>query len=164
VNIALIENQVPIMGVVYAPAINEMYFSSKELGAFRFQTDRIKDAETIISSAIKLPIKEERTTYRIVASRSHLSKETQDFIDQKEIEHGEIELISKGSSLKLCMIADGSADCYPRYAPTMEWDTAAGQAICLHAGADVIDWNTKKSMIYNRENLLNNWFIVERGV
>ena len=62
------------------------------------------------------------------------------------------------------MIADGSADCYPRYAPTMEWDTAAGQAICLHAGADVIDWNTKKSMIYNRENLLNNWFIVERGV
>ena len=164
VNIALIENQVPIMGVVYAPAINEMYFSSKELGAFRFQTDRIKDAETIISSAIKLPIKEERTTYRIVASRSHLSQETQDFIDQKEIEHGEIELISKGSSLKLCMIADGSADCYPRYAPTMEWDTAAGQAICLYAGAEVIDWNTKKSMLYNRENLLNNWFIVERGV
>ena len=77
--------------------------------------------------------------------------------------HGEVKLISKGSSLKLCMVAEGTANCYPRFAPTMEWDTAAGQAICEHAGFQVIDWDTKKNMLYNREELLNNWFIVSKG-
>jgi 3'(2'), 5'-bisphosphate nucleotidase len=69
-------------------------------------------------------------------------------------------LISKGSSLKLCMVAEGLADCYPRFAPTMEWDTAAGQAICMHAGFDVLDWSTKKTMLYNRPELMNAWFLV----
>ena len=76
------------------------------------------------------------------------------------LKHGEVEFISKGSSLKLCMVAEGRANCYPRFAPTMEWDTAAGQAICEAAGLKVIDFKTKKPMLYNREKLLNNWFIV----
>ncbi|MFN5911384.1 MAG: 3'(2'),5'-bisphosphate nucleotidase CysQ, partial [Bacteroidota bacterium] len=76
--------------------------------------------------------------------------------------HGPIETISRGSSLKLCMVAEGEADCYPRFAPTMEWDTAAGQAICMYSGAQVIDWKTGQSMRYNKEKLLNNWFLVRR--
>jgi 3'(2'), 5'-bisphosphate nucleotidase len=59
------------------------------------------------------------------------------------------------------MVAEGTADCYPRFAPTMEWDTAAGQAICEHAGFKVIDWATKENMLYNRKELLNNWFLVK---
>jgi len=90
-----------------------------------------------------------------------MSPETEEFIKEKEKEHGQIDTISKGSSLKLCMVAEGSADCYPRFAPTMEWDTAAGQGVCIYAGFDLIDWNTKQTMKYNREELLNNWFLVE---
>jgi len=164
VNIALIENQIPIMGVVFAPAINELYFASKEEGSFHVSTDINVDVQALIDKAKKLPLVQKRSTFRIVASRSHLSQETQDYIDKMEVKHAQVELISKGSSLKLCMIADGSADCYPRFAPTMEWDTAAGQAICLYANAHVIDWSTKESMLYNRENLLNNWFLVTREV
>lgn len=115
----------------------------------------------VLKHGVKLPLDKNRSTYTIVASRSHLSEETQDYIDDLKEKHGSVDLISKGSSLKLCMVAEGAADCYPRFAPTMEWDTAAGQAICMHAGFDVIDWKTQKTMLYNRENLLNNWFLVK---
>ena len=90
-----------------------------------------------------------------------MSPETESYVEEMRDKHGAVNLISKGSSLKLCMVAEGQADCYPRYAPTMEWDTAAGQAICEHAGFQVIDCSTKESMLYNREKLLNNWFLVE---
>ena len=90
-----------------------------------------------------------------------MSKETENYIKKMREIHSAVDLISKGSSLKLCMVAEGKADCYPRFAPTMEWDTAAGQAICEHSGFDVIDLNTKKTMLYNREKLLNNWFLVQ---
>jgi 3'(2'), 5'-bisphosphate nucleotidase len=89
-----------------------------------------------------------------------MSPETEDYVQQMKNKHGAVNLISKGSSLKLCMVAEGIADCYPRFAPTMEWDTAAGQAICEHAGFQVIDWSTKEIMLYNRRQLLNNWFLV----
>ncbi len=161
VNIALIENQKPKIGVVYAPILGELYFSFNELGSFKVSVDLIDfDVNNLIDSALKLPLNRESKTYTIVASRSHLSDETIDFIEEKKKEKGDIHLISKGSSLKLCLVAEGSADCYPRFAPTMEWDTAAGQAICEHAGFRVIDWKTKKDLLYNRPKLLNNWFIV----
>jgi 3'(2'), 5'-bisphosphate nucleotidase len=102
------------------------------------------DVNNLIDSSVKLPLSREDKTYTIVASRSHLSDETVDFIEELKKEKGDVHLISKGSSLKLCLVAEGSADCYPRFAPTMEWDTAAGQAICEHAGFRVIDWETKK--------------------
>ncbi len=78
------------------------------------------------------------------------------------MKYDQVITISKGSSLKLCMVAEGSADYYPRFALTMEWDTAAGQAICMAAGCDVIDQDTEKTMLYNREELLNKWFLVGR--
>ena len=91
-----------------------------------------------------------------------MSEETETYFQKMRDIHGAVNLISKGSSLKLCMVADGSADCYPRFAPTMEWDTAAGQAICEHAGFVVIDWKTKRNLLYNRKELLNNWFLVKK--
>jgi 3'(2'), 5'-bisphosphate nucleotidase len=90
-----------------------------------------------------------------------MSPETETYVQEMREEHGEVNLISKGSSLKLCMVAEGTANCYPRFAPTMEWDTAAGQAICEHAGFQVIDWGTRENMLYNRKQLLNNWFLVK---
>jgi 3'(2'), 5'-bisphosphate nucleotidase len=163
VNIALIENQRPIAGVILVPALGELYFSSEDIGAFKttclIEKTSLKDR---ISQSSKLPLKTDDRPYTVVASRSHLSGDTQDFINAQEAKHGAVATLSKGSSLKLCMVAEGTADCYPRFAPTMEWDTAAGQAICNHSGCSVINWETKQPLLYNRENLLNPWFLVER--
>ena len=163
VNIALIENQKTQIGVIFVPVTGELYFSTKEMGAFKVAIN-LEDysLEDILSKANKLPLQPQDNTFTIVASRSHMSIETEDYVQQMRDIHGEVNLISKGSSLKLCMVAEGVANCYPRFAPTMEWDTAAGQAICEHAGFEVIDWKTKEHMLYNREELLNNWFLVTK--
>ena len=162
VNIALIENQKTQIGVIFVPVTGELYFSSKEMGAFKVAVDlKNYDLETLISNGNKLPLQREDKTFTIVASRSHMSPETETYVQEMRDLHGEVNLISKGSSLKLCMVAEGTANCYPRFAPTMEWDTAAGQAICEHAGFQVIDWSTKENMLYNREELLNAWFLVK---
>jgi 3'(2'), 5'-bisphosphate nucleotidase len=162
VNIALIKNQRPILGVIFVPAKSELYFSTKEIGAFKVAVDLENfDFEKLLSNADKLPIQREDKTFTVVASRSHMSPETESYVQKMRDIHGAVKLISKGSSLKLCMVAEGKANCYPRFAPTMEWDTAAGQAICEHAGFRVIDWSTKENMLYNRGELLNNWFIVK---
>ena len=108
-----------------------------------------------------MPLQRKDKTFTIVASRSHMTPETESYVQELRITHGMVNLISKGSSLKLCLVAEGQADCYPRFAPTMEWDTAAGQAICMFSGFEVIDWITKEVMIYNRKELLNNWFLVK---
>ena len=162
VNIALIDNQKPIIGVIFVPVTGELYFSNKEFGAYKVIVDlKNYDVKALLAKADKLPLQREDNTFTIVASRSHMSSETEAYVQQMKDIHGEIKLISKGSSLKLCMVAEGTANCYPRFAPTMEWDTAAGQAICEHAGFQVLDWDTKKNMLYNREELLNNWFLVK---
>ena len=162
VNIALIEDQKTSLGVVFVPVSGELYFSSTTLGAFKI-TVNLNDynIDEFIEQSVKLPMQREDKTFTVVASRSHMSKETEDYVSDMRKKHGDVNLISKGSSLKLCMVAEGTADCYPRFAPTMEWDTAAGQAICEHAGFEVIDWDTKKGMLYNREELLNHWFLVK---
>ena len=144
------------------PVTGELYFSTKEMGAFKVTVSLESfDVEKIISSGNKLPLKRQDNTFTVVASRSHMSADTESYVQLMKDIHGDVNLISKGSSLKLCMVAEGTANCYPRFAPTMEWDTAAGQAICEHAGFKVIDWKTKESMLYNREELLNEWFIVK---
>lgn len=163
VNIALIENQKPVLGVIFVPVSGDLYFSTVEAGAFKVTVNLNRfDIYELIENGLKLPITRSDNTFTVVASRSHRSVETDDYINNMREKHGTVNLISKGSSLKLCMVAEGQADCYPRFAPTMEWDTAAGQAICEHAGFEVIDWNTKKPMLYNRKELLNNWFLVQK--
>lgn len=163
VNIALIKGGVPIMGVVYAPVIETLYYASEEDGAFKCENvnasikiDKIsKNAVRLINPKIPLT-----TKISIVASKSHLSPETQDFIDSMKQIYKEVDIKSKGSSLKLCMVAEGSANVYPRFAPTMEWDTAAGHAVCRIAGYQVNEYPAGTPLKYNKENLLNPWFIV----
>jgi len=148
VNIALIQKNTPVLGVVYAPVLNEMYWAKKGDGAF-------KNGE-------KLPLMvndNPEESLRVVASKSHLSEETQAFIDTLNTE--KIEQVSKGSSLKLVMVAEGIADIYPRLAPTMEWDTGAADAIVREAGKMTYQFENKKPLLYNKENLLNPWFIVK---
>lgn len=162
VNIALIENQKTTLGVIFVPVSGELYFSTKEMGSYKVSVNLDDyNVETLINQGDKLPLGREDKTFTIVASRSHMSPETETYVSEMREKHGAVNLISKGSSLKLCMVAEGQADCYPRFAPTMEWDTAAGQAICEHADFEVIDWSTKERMLYNRQELLNNWFVVK---
>jgi len=148
VNIALIHKVTPVLGVVYAPALGEMYRAKEREGAY-------KDGE-------KLPLKknnEPSKILKVVASKSHLSKETQQFIDALDTER--VEQVSKGSSLKLCMVAEGSADVYPRLAPTMEWDTAAADAIVREAGKMTRQYKNEAPLVYNKRELLNPWFVVQ---
>ena len=149
INIALIHKDTPVLGVVYAPAIHEMYSAKKGHGAFKNE----QKLPLVINSN-----PEEKLF--VVASKSHLSEETQVFINA--LNSKEIEQISKGSSLKLCMVAEGLADIYPRLAPTMEWDTAAADAIVRESGNMTYQYENNKPMIYNKENLLNAWFIVKK--
>lgn len=146
VNIALIHEKTPVLGVVYAPAIDVIYYSKKGFGAFKNET--------------KLPIKREDNKFVVVASKSHMSDDTQTFVDNIETDKDK-ELVSMGSSLKLCLVAEGKADAYPRLAPTMEWDTAAAHAIVLESGKEVVEFESRESVVYNKENLLNPWFIVQ---
>ncbi len=172
VNIALIENNVPTLGVIYSPVFKNIYFAAKGIGAFKINDtklsvfiDHIQNSklEELLDVAIKLPISSDRTNYVVVASRSHMSSETYKHIENLKSKHQQVEIVSTGSSIKMCWVAEGIADEYPRFGPTMEWDTAAGQAILQESNASLIDFETKLPMRYNRENLLNNWFIASRS-
>ena len=152
VNIALIYKDTPVLGVVYAPVLQDMYQAKKGEGAF-------KNGQKLPSETNDTPEKK----LRVVASKSHLSEETQTFINSLKTE--KIEQVSRGSSLKLCMVAEGSADIYPRLAPTMEWDTAAADAIVRESGKMSYQYDPRSPasqipLAYNKEDLLNPWFIV----
>lgn len=147
INIALIYKNRPILGVVYAPALNELYWA---------------DGKNSYKNNQKLPLKINETpkeVLNVVASKYHLSSETQEFIDN--LDSKEIEQVSKGSSLKLCMVAEGVADIYPRLAPTMEWDTAAADPIVRCAGKMTYQYENNKPMVYNKKDLINPCFIVK---
>ena len=164
-NIALVIDHRPHLGVIYVPARRELYFGEPLLGSFKVndidQWSEEESLKDLMERATQLPVKRENPdTYVIVASRSHLSPETQEFIDQARAEHPRVECISSGSSLKICLVAEGAADVYPRYAPTMEWDTAAGHAIATCAGKQVYQAGTEQPLKYNKEDLHNPWFIV----
>jgi len=161
INIALIEDQIPILGVIYVPVLKELYFADSQNGSFKVSgVEPSTTFEQIEHLKQQLPITTDRKNFTVVASRSHMSDETVQYIKELEEKHGAVDSISKGSSLKLCLVGEGAADCYPRFAPTMEWDTAAGHAICKYAGFHVEDRATNKEMVYNRPELLNNWFLV----
>lgn len=162
VNIALIENGESILGAIYVPVSKTIYLGARALGAYKVQNVDQENvtAATLFDRKNAIPSKLDRP-YTVVGSRSHMSEETLEYMEALKKEHKEIEMLSVGSSLKLCMLAEGKADAYPRFAPTMEWDTAAGQAIVEAAGGTVIDWQSQKTLVYNRENLRNNWFLAK---
>jgi 3'(2'), 5'-bisphosphate nucleotidase len=161
VNIALIENQKPVLGVIYVPAKDEIYFADiNDQKAYFAELKGCKEADEVIELAHAIS-SDTADELRIVGSRSHMNDDTKAFIEeQKSITDKPISIVSRGSSLKLCLVASGEADLYPRFAPTMEWDTAAGHAICNAAGATLIDQETQQEMLYNRENLTNPYFLV----
>ena len=147
VNIALIKNNYPIFGSVYAPYKKELFWALEGLGAWK-SVNKDKDQPIKILKSNK--------KIRIVISRSHPNEKVLDYMNQ----YNEYELIRMGSSLKLCCIADGKADIYPRLGPTSEWDIAAAQCIVEQAGGSVIEYNSNNRLHYNKENILNPFFIV----
>lgn len=186
VNIALIRQNKPAAGVIYVPDRDTLYFAATAIGAYKadghriagllFESDgkpdqsaalsdrdsaqRLKD---LIGLSTVLPIEQSRRRpYTIAGSRSHATSELEAIVAKKRQEHGEVEFISAGSSLKLCLVAEGRADIYPRTGPTMEWDTAAGQAVVECSGGKVYQYDTQEPLEYNKENLLNPWFVVVR--
>jgi len=164
VNIARVQNGQPNFGVIYAPVLRHLYIgdtaSNKsykiELGEHHEIPKDLLQVKNEISPLDKSP----DNSIKVVGSRSHMNDKTKEFIDDLNTSYESVEVVSKGSSLKFCMVAEGAAHVYPRFAPTMEWDTAAGQAICNAVGVKVISKETNLSLVYNKENLLNSHFIV----
>ena len=186
VNIAIISKNRPVAGVVFVPDQNILYFGADDVGSFRADADQIvdrinlnsdssrrfstmSDRETaevlseLIRHSTRLPIQQQADRpFTIAGSRSHATPDLDVFVAQKRKEYGQVEFISAGSSLKLCLVAVGRADIYPRTGPTMEWDTAAGQAVVEFSGGRVYRYDTTEPLNYNKQNLRNPWFVVCR--
>lgn len=178
VNIALIENSRPVLGTIFVPDRNTLYFAAQNFGAYKLENGPFSEwleprpdskattsalLEQIRGQSTPLPVTDpQRSSLTIVGSRSHKNAELEAYVEEKRKAFADVEFISAGSSLKICLVAEGRADLYPRLGPTMEWDTAAGQAIAENAGADVYQYETRKPLMYNKEDLHNPWFIVQR--
>lgn len=154
VNIALMEDGRPVAGVVYAPARDWMYWGSADTGAYKASGGGspapVRCAEVPAGG-----------TVRIVGSSSHLSPETRSYIRSLRSRYSEITFTAMGSSLKICLVAEGAADLYPRLAPTMEWDTAAAHAVLNAAGGRLVEHGGSRELRYNKEHMLNGWFVAE---
>tara|TARA_Y100001949_G_scaffold170436_2_gene171604 strand:+ start:4621 stop:5388 length:768 start_codon:yes stop_codon:yes gene_type:complete len=150
VNIALIKNNTPHIGVVFCPVKKILYWNNSRMDVFK------KENEEEIKLNQRKSILESDDNLRVVVSRSHMNDETKKYIDKLK----NPQLISCGSSLKFLYIADNKADVYPRFGPTMEWDTAAAHAILNALNIQVINIETGREVEYNKENLLNPHFII----
>ncbi|MEO2267708.1 3'(2'),5'-bisphosphate nucleotidase CysQ [Pseudoalteromonas sp. YIC-656] len=148
INIALIEDGEPVLGVVDAPALGVSYLAAKDIGAFK------QEGEARIE--LKVTEKENKGVIRVVGSRSHPSEQLASFLEQFD----EVDMVPKGSSLKLCLVAEGAADIYPRLGPTSEWDTGAGHAVATIAGAKVTTIDGAPLKYNQKESYLNPFFIV----
>lgn len=149
VNIALIHKGEPILGVVQVPVQNKLYYASLNQGAYLEEAGNSQKLKTNSQQPTAKGLK-------VVASRSHLNDETRTYMDTLN----QPEIVSMGSSLKLIAVAEGTADLYPRFAPTMEWDTAAAQAIVTEAEGHVLVKNSESAVQYNKHDLLNPHFLV----
>lgn len=161
VNIALVQNNIPVLGVVYVPVHGMFYYGMKGKGAFRSEVPGAKSVNDVFSKSVNIPLAKTERPYTAVASRSHMNDETTKFIENLNVEKGTVNCISRGSALKICMVAEGTADIYPRFGPTMEWDTAAGHAVAVEAGCQFTQGDGVSPVVYNKENLLNPFFIVK---
>ncbi|HRH57627.1 MAG TPA: 3'(2'),5'-bisphosphate nucleotidase CysQ [Chitinophagales bacterium] len=153
VNIALVENGIPVLGVVHVPAQNITYYAVKNNGSFKIEN----------GSTTKLQIRKLAAdgVLKIVGSRSHQTPELLEYVEQQKTKFANVDFVAAGSSLKFCLLAEGKADVYPRLGLTMEWDTCAGQIVATEAGAEVLRFDNNEPLLYNRENLLNPFFIVK---
>jgi 3'(2'), 5'-bisphosphate nucleotidase len=149
VNIALIVEGEPALGIVHAPDLDTTYWGVRGVGAFRRENG--EDTPIHVAEDIEAPL-------TVVVSRSHLRDADKEFIASMEERYGSVETAPKGSSLKLCLVAEGEADIYPRFGPTMEWDIAAAQAVLVEAGG-VIETSDGTPLEYNKQDLVNPFFI-----
>jgi 3'(2'), 5'-bisphosphate nucleotidase len=164
VNIALVDDHRPVLGVIFIPVGKELYFSSESIGAYKLSGIdylNLLSMDEMITNATRLPLLCGHQGIVVVSSRSHQTEETLAYIDNLRKKGQPVTRISSGSSLKICLVAEGSADVYPRFAPTMEWDTAAGHAIAKAAGCEVYHIDEKTPLRYNKQLLTNQWFIVK---
>jgi len=155
VNIALIHGDKPLVGIVYQPVGDRLFWG--RVGEKAWTSNGGGDAVQMKGG----PHYSEKENVIVVASRSHLTQEVKDFVADLERSGKQVEFLSAGSSLKLCLVAEGGADVYPRMGPTMEWDTGAAHAIALASGRKVTACETGEALLYNKENLLNPFFLVE---
>ena len=151
VNIALIKNNIPHLGIVYCPVKKILYWNDNDKKVFKREKEETREIKK------RKPINENEEGLRVVVSRSHMSEETSEYVNKLT----RPELISCGSSLKFLYIADNKADIYPRFGPTMEWDTAAAHSILNALEIHVINLDTGRELSYNKENLLNPYFIIK---
>ena len=149
VNIALIKKNLPYIGIVYCPTFQTLYWNDPKSGSYKKHIDKIVKLEKRKKINFKDP------NLRVVTSRSHMNKETEDFL--KKLKKPKI--VAVGSSLKILFVAENKADVYPRYGPTMEWDTAAAHAIANGSNVKLFKTSYKKEISYNKKNLLNPFFI-----
>ena len=154
VNIAYMEAGIPVAGVVHAPAKGLMYWGASGVGAFKASADGA-------TASVRCRLPPGSGPLRVVGSSSHLSPETRRYLDGLRAEHGDISFVAMGSSLKICLVAEGAADLYPRLAPTMEWDTAAAHAILNAAGGRLLQYGADAELRYNKRDLRNSWFIAK---
>lgn len=154
VNIALIERGQPVLGVVYVPTTDKLYFGSTGFGAFLQQGEELKELKPR-KNLVKLADIKHISNITVVASRSHLNAETEKFI----LTLNQPRMISMGSSLKFLLLAEGMAQVYPRFAPTMEWDTAAAHGILNALQYNVFAYPELTPLQYNKQDLLNPSFI-----
>lgn len=169
VNIAFVEDGSPVAGVIYVPVKKTLYFGAIGTGAFKCSDIVSVGSDVTLQQLMgvseRMPSADcAHSGLVVVASRSHMNSETEAYIEELKKAHGEVRTVSKGSSLKICLVAEGAADIYPRFAPTMEWDTAAGHAIAVAAGLEVYRADGDVPLRYNKEDLLNPWFVVKANV
>lgn len=165
VNIALVEDGIPIFGVIYVPVSRELYYADVAKGkAYKtlLNNEHVSNRAFFADQDLISPTPDIEDFLRVVGSRSHMNDHTLSFIEELKSNYKKIDIVFKGSSLKFCLVAEGKADIYPRFAPTMEWDTAAGHAICKAVGLSVISKETNEELLYNKSNLLNSYFVVRK--
>lgn len=161
VNIAFVENGRAVFGVIYQPVTDMLYYGGDQSGGFMLKGASVWNAEEIRHHSADLKSQPPPEKYTIIASRSHLSAETAHYIEAARKQYPDLECISSGSSLKLCLVAENKANVYPRFAPTMEWDTAAGHAILKSVGKNIYSQADAQELKYNKPDLRNDWFIAK---
>jgi 3'(2'), 5'-bisphosphate nucleotidase len=159
VNIALMEKDRPLAGIIYQPVKGIAFAGIEGDGLYKLLvSDKI---DLIDQNKIKISGNSDKDQMRVIASRTHLSAETEQFINELRSTNRNVEIINAGSALKFCVIAEGNADIYPRFSPTMEWDTAAGHALLKSVGKNIYLHPAGIEMTYNKPQLVNDWFIAK---
>ena len=152
VNIALIENNKPILGVIYAPVKSDLYFALKKYGSYKINSNSML---IDLKESQKLFVSNQSNIKRVIGSRSHSNQSFDSWVNKN---FSNAEIVQAGSSLKFCLIAEGAADIYPRFSPTSEWDIAAGHIIVSEAGGGVSTFENIEINYNEKEDLLNPHF------